>query len=374
VFLAFDSDGVPFPKLLDFGIAKLLGESSRSGHKTRTGTPIGTPMYMSPEQCLGRGVDHRADIYSFGVMVHQVLTGAPPFDAEETMTLMFKQMNEPPPPMSTDAPDLPSALDAPVLSMLAKDPNDRPPTVSDAIEALATAARESGFNVPAGPVTRPRPVTPASFDGTATPKPLTPAEQVEFASARTMPAGGVAHAETLSASSVSARALPGKSGGRVGLYVAVAVGLAVVVGVVVAYTSLRNDPPVASPPPTLSAPATSVAERVPVEPPATSVSASAVPAAPALPAEVKLTVQSVPEGVEIFSGEDKLGLAPGPISIARSDEALTLTFKAPGHHSKTLDIVPKADSIVSVTLQRIPTGKPHKPSKPGNTSEIENPF
>ncbi|HRI71204.1 MAG TPA: serine/threonine-protein kinase, partial [Polyangium sp.] len=73
VFLVFDEDGTILPKLLDFGIAKLLGDSQQS--KTRTGTPMGTPLYMSPEQCRGKQVDHRTDIYSFGVMTHVMLTG-----------------------------------------------------------------------------------------------------------------------------------------------------------------------------------------------------------------------------------------------------------------------------------------------------------
>ena len=65
-----------FPKLLDFGIAKLMAQRGRSiKHKTRTGAPIGTPYYMSPEQCRGQDVDHRTDIYAFGVLAYQMLTG-----------------------------------------------------------------------------------------------------------------------------------------------------------------------------------------------------------------------------------------------------------------------------------------------------------
>jgi serine/threonine-protein kinase len=66
VFLVMEDDGHVFPKLLDFGIAKLMSESGL-GHKTRTGAPMGTPHYMSPEQCRGRNVDQRTDIYSFGI-------------------------------------------------------------------------------------------------------------------------------------------------------------------------------------------------------------------------------------------------------------------------------------------------------------------
>ena len=70
------ADGSVFPKLLDFGIAKLLGDRRPSAmHKTRTGAPMGTPYYMSPEQCRGRDVDHRTDIYAFGCIAYELLTG-----------------------------------------------------------------------------------------------------------------------------------------------------------------------------------------------------------------------------------------------------------------------------------------------------------
>jgi serine/threonine protein kinase len=75
VFLTFDQDGGIFPKLLDFGIAKLLNESEMV-HRTRTGVMMGTPLYMSPEQCRGSGVDHRSDIYSFGLGAVVAAAGA----------------------------------------------------------------------------------------------------------------------------------------------------------------------------------------------------------------------------------------------------------------------------------------------------------
>ncbi len=75
-----EDDGSVFPKLLDFGIAKLMGEAGLA-HKTRTGAPMGTPHYMSPEQCRGRDVDQRTDIYSFGIVVFEALTGRLPSTA-----------------------------------------------------------------------------------------------------------------------------------------------------------------------------------------------------------------------------------------------------------------------------------------------------
>ncbi|MBK8259229.1 MAG: serine/threonine protein kinase [Polyangiaceae bacterium] len=139
ILLARDDEGQLFPKLIDFGIAKLLGDSSEPGHKTETGTPMGTSYYMSPEQCRGKRVDHRTDIYACGVLVHVMLTGKRPFDGESVMDILLKQITDPPPRMSEVCPDLPSSLDEPVLQMLAKDPEKRPQTASAAYELLEAA-------------------------------------------------------------------------------------------------------------------------------------------------------------------------------------------------------------------------------------------
>jgi serine/threonine-protein kinase len=163
VFLCFDDDDRPVPKLLDFGIAKLLGTEPRA-HQTKSGAMVGTPRYMSPEQCRGKkSVDHRTDIYAFGVMTHEVLTGKPPFSAESAMDMMFKHAKEPPPAMSASCPAIPPRLDAPVLRMLAKDPAGRPTSLAEATGELVSAATEAGFEVTVKALSsRPRRTTGAS--------------------------------------------------------------------------------------------------------------------------------------------------------------------------------------------------------------------
>jgi len=147
IFLARDSEGRMTPKLLDFGIAKLFTNEAHA-HKTRTGAPIGTPDYMSPEQCRGEDVGMRTDIYSFGVVVHRALTGRLPFHATSVLEILFKHVSALPPPMSEACEEISPELDQPVLDMLAKSPDDRPATVDSAIEALWTAAQAIGL---AGP-------------------------------------------------------------------------------------------------------------------------------------------------------------------------------------------------------------------------------
>jgi eukaryotic-like serine/threonine-protein kinase len=113
-------------KVLDFGIAKLQQGSVADSVKTRTGTLMGTPIYMSPEQCRGtRAVDHRSDIYSLGVILFEMLVGQPPFVSEGFGDLVNMHLNMQPPSPRSRRPEIPLALDALVLKMLAKNPEDR---------------------------------------------------------------------------------------------------------------------------------------------------------------------------------------------------------------------------------------------------------
>jgi eukaryotic-like serine/threonine-protein kinase len=139
IFLVADNDGRAEPKLLDFGIAKLLGEGSKS-HKTRSGLAMGTASYMSPEQAHGHSVDHRTDIYAFGCIAYEVLTGHLPFDASSYMAILMKHISEPAPHASDTNPSLPASIDTPLLAMMAKDAADRPKSMRAAIDALASAA------------------------------------------------------------------------------------------------------------------------------------------------------------------------------------------------------------------------------------------
>jgi eukaryotic-like serine/threonine-protein kinase len=113
-------------KVLDFGIAKLQQGSTGDSVKTRTGTLMGTPIYMSPEQCRGtKAIDHRSDIYSLGVILFEMLVGQPPFVSEGFGELVNMHLNVQPPVPSSQNPAIPPALDAIVLKMLQKDPEKR---------------------------------------------------------------------------------------------------------------------------------------------------------------------------------------------------------------------------------------------------------
>jgi serine/threonine-protein kinase len=139
IFLCDAPGGGVRPKLLDFGVAKLVDEAS-SVTATATGVTVGTPAYMSPEQCVGKGVDPRSDIYSFGVLVHRVLAGRLPFLADSASEMMERHIYEKPIPLEEMRPDLPQAVTRTILWMLEKDRTRRPQSMAEALAALQRAA------------------------------------------------------------------------------------------------------------------------------------------------------------------------------------------------------------------------------------------
>jgi serine/threonine protein kinase len=147
VFITFDEDGVPVPKLLDFGIAKLVQGRHGRRDKTRSGMMLGTPLYMSPEQIHGAAVDHRTDIYSLGVLIHELLAGQPPFVEATALAVMNAHVGLPAPPLSTRCEGIPPAIDRAVGAMLEKEPGRRPQSVTAAMGPLL-AAFEGAPSVP----------------------------------------------------------------------------------------------------------------------------------------------------------------------------------------------------------------------------------
>jgi serine/threonine protein kinase len=145
IYLASSKSGERTVKLLDFGIAKLLRDEGLAS--TRTGQPMGTPLYMSPEQCLGRAVDARADIYSLGVIMFEIFTGHLPFAGGSYIETVNGHLSTPPPRPSTLS-DVPTPLEALILSCLEKDPAKRPQTVADLRGMLTGIAEALGAELP----------------------------------------------------------------------------------------------------------------------------------------------------------------------------------------------------------------------------------
>ena len=150
--------------LMDFGIAKIVGGQRH----TATGAVVGTALYMAPEQIKGENPDRRADIYSLGVTLFEMLSGHPPFEADSAMTLMMMHVNDPIPDVRELNPDVPDDLVAVIDKALAKDPNDRYQSAAQ----MAAALRNVLTRIRAGASTE----TPPPPAATAIEKPdMTPA-------------------------------------------------------------------------------------------------------------------------------------------------------------------------------------------------------
>ncbi|HEY4181160.1 MAG TPA: serine/threonine-protein kinase [Kofleriaceae bacterium] len=131
------------PKVLDFGIAKLSDGGVSSS--TKTGSLLGTPHYMSPEQASGRPIDHRTDVYAMGVILYECLTGQKPFVAEALFDLLRKHVEAPPPSARVLRPDLPVEVDQVILCALAKSPDQR----FNSARAMSQALQNATQSLPA---------------------------------------------------------------------------------------------------------------------------------------------------------------------------------------------------------------------------------
>src|SRR5262245_35253958 len=114
-----------YVKVLDFGIARSLNRSD-SDVRTGTGAILGTPAYMSPEQCEGKAVDARSDLYALGIIMYELCAGAPPFPQTPSIPqMLLAHVATAPPELATRAPNVPPELARLVMSLLAKDPAAR---------------------------------------------------------------------------------------------------------------------------------------------------------------------------------------------------------------------------------------------------------
>ncbi|MFJ4964452.1 protein kinase [Streptomyces sp. NPDC088729] len=135
--------------VLDLGVASVLDTDAT--RLTHTGAPIGSPAYMAPEQAMGGAVGPYTDLYALGVVLYELLTGDVPFAGSTALGVLHRHLYEQPRPVRLVRPEIPAPLEALVLRLLAKDPQDRPASAQEVYEELAPLLPARG--VPAGGVT-----------------------------------------------------------------------------------------------------------------------------------------------------------------------------------------------------------------------------
>ncbi|MFE9632248.1 protein kinase [Streptomyces sp. NPDC006463] len=141
--------------VLDLGVASVMDTDTT--RLTSTGTPIGSPAYMAPEQAMSGAVGPYTDLYALGVLLYELLSGNVPFAGSTALGVLHRHLYEPPAPVRPKRPEIPAELEAILLRLLAKDPQDRPASAQEVYEALAPLLPAAGSRTPVGPLNPTRP-------------------------------------------------------------------------------------------------------------------------------------------------------------------------------------------------------------------------
>ncbi|HEY7543858.1 MAG TPA: bifunctional serine/threonine-protein kinase/formylglycine-generating enzyme family protein [Blastocatellia bacterium] len=177
IWLLPSQDGIPRVRVIDFGIAKLRA-SAEVSQLTKQGMLIGTPFYMSPEQCRGEELDARSDIYSLGVIIYEMLTGNVPFQSATPIGVLLKHVNEEPPPMYQSRPDIPESVEEVVLRALRKRSEDRQSSVAQLAQELEKAYQTAGLHLGLAHIKTPQGIpSPAPFVRTSSDTMAAPSSQ-----------------------------------------------------------------------------------------------------------------------------------------------------------------------------------------------------
>jgi serine/threonine-protein kinase len=310
-------------KLLDFGIAKLT-EGPGSTSRTATGQVMGSPLYMSPEQCAGAGgVDTRTDVYSLGCVMFEMATGRPPFESGGVGAVLSMHIYEQPTPPRALNPEISAPLDGLILSLLAKRPEGRPPTMRAVIDQLD--ALSAGVFRQTAPTRRDGPTGPPPFE-----------ESARFAP--TIAASGVA---TTTHGSASGQVTAARPAGRGRLWITAALASAVLAGAIVAITATARSP---------ESEATTAADPVdePIQPAAIEPDATAA-VEPPTPV-VTLAITSEPTALVRDRDRQLLGETPYSLEIEQGEEPVELIVGQLGYDEAHVSLVPSEDRTEHVVL------------------------
>jgi serine/threonine-protein kinase len=329
-------------KVLDFGIAKVKHREDRAATvKTQAGLLMGSPAYMSPEQCRDSSdVDHRSDIYSLGIMVYEMLAGVPPFASKSATEMLVLQLTASPASLRSQVPDIPEYVEQTVMRALAKDRDQRYDSVDYFVGALLgtyPALTTQGSASFAGndstnrnqPTPAPVSVSDPSIGTAPTPAPVfAPSPNVTTLSRAT---GEAASSPITSASDADMEGVRPKRWPIVAAVGAVAAGLAL-------FLVLR---PGVSPAPV-------AAGRTAVPDPASGVAPSVAPNA-----LVRIRLGSSPAGATVVDDKDGSVLGQTPLEKAypRGNGVLGVVLRLAGHNDKSVAISLGGDSATSVELE-----------------------
>ena len=322
-------------KVLDFGLAKVVlpdGESGASG-LTHTGTILGTPAYMAPEQCRSaRQVDDKSDVYALGVILYEMLSSDIPFDAETDAELLSMHMYKEPPLLSERAPGLDPRLVKLVHRMLAKQQADRPSAAEVVSELDGTAVLRTPAQAgiaPAGPSSQ-------SFiseeETVVTPQKGAPSLPRHAAAASLEPKPS----QTSTSPSASS---PSSSRGALIALGVILVVLAAIFGGVLGWVRGRQSAP------------------------------SALAPVPAIPT-VRCSISSIPAGAEVLSADNQLiGRTPLMLENRRGAGPVSYTLRLAGYAEVKISVPLDRDEVLGVTLTAQPQAAAPQATAPAHAGD-----
>jgi serine/threonine-protein kinase len=326
-------------KVLDFGLVKSIaplaeGEAALNPEITQSGTFLGSPQYMAPEQARNVA-DARSDIYSLGVVMYQMLQGRPPFIARDHLELIFSHCKEPPPPFNSLRPHIPVPweIESVVMRCLEKDPARRFQTMDEMLEAMRSANMASGghsgiFKRPSGATTGPHPSPHFANTGPQDTNASTLALDIS-----------VEEPESVARGRKRKQLAMGLGGG------------ALLLGLVAAVLVLRpgKEAPVAP-----AAPETAAVAPAPAAPPTPEPAAEA-------PQMVRFRLMSDPSGARVFWKGKERGITPFVLEIPPGGDGtvtVELTFALEGYNTENVITGGSGDVVLSQKLTRRRGGSP----------------
>jgi serine/threonine-protein kinase len=349
IFLLARGEDPDFAKVLDFGIAKLMGDNQAEHMKTQTGAIIGTPSFMAPEQCRGQPIDQRTDIYAFGCICYRMLTGQLPFNAQALGELLLQHMMMAPKPIRELSPDVPPAIEWAVLKAMEKEPANRFQRVEEMLAAMQEVQTGMHQRAPTPAFGMPAYQTGAQpvFPGTGSYKPPTggfpqvPPQTGGFQQVPQPPMDTLGQA--------AGQAVP-KPKSKAPLFVGGAAALLAgfgAVGFVMTRHSSTGEP--AKPAAAIAAPAP--APTAPTPAPAAPTPAPKAAPAPAAPSGSHVVIRTIPPTAEIRIDDAKVQ-NPFEGDFPKNDLRHRVEVKAPGFRSESEWVTFEQDRSLEYSLQK----------------------
>ncbi len=384
-------------KVLDFGIAKLTDDRQSGSVKTRTGSVMGTPTYMAPEQCRGAGeIDHRADIYALACVLFHLLCGRPPFLGQGLGDILVAHMREPPPWARNFVPEVPAGVDEALQRALAKAPEARFASMVEFSAALVAGSGQGlspraswGHSTPAPGVPVPTAGNHGSYPGTGSyPGHGSQPGHGSYPNTGSLVGTGprMVTGSTLGAAAAQNLTHGTMAGTRrrramiIGL-VAVATTVGGILAVVMGGSGGAEDIPVLQPlqEPSVAAklqPGTTPGTKTdPTGNPATAPEdnpSGTTPAEPAAaePAPIAVEVTSQPAGAKVFApdGTEPLGVTPYSYEAPSSPDRITLRLELDGYKPSEVTFPGDRNGVAQLVLQKAPAGKRPDGKRPKNPS------